>query len=66
VIFFRWDKLKLKVRVFDMLLDLVKLQKCIEYAVGAIDREMLQRVLADPKFWIDICGVTKCAQIEFV
>jgi hypothetical protein len=44
--------------------DLPQLRQRIVEAVAAIDRQMLQRVLQELDYRIDICRVTKGAHIE--
>ena len=44
--------------------DLPQLRQRIVEAVAAIDRQMLQRVLQELDYRIDICRVTKGAHID--
>ena len=44
--------------------DLLQLRQRIVEAVVAVDRQMLQRVLQELDYRIDICRVTKGARIE--
>ena len=61
---FLWGYIKDRAYVPPMPRDLLQLRQRIVEAVVAVDRQMLQRVLQELDYRIDICRVTKGAHIE--